>query len=108
MIRNISGQVIGTYCICNCQYTSADNGICNYHRLSGLTVLLISIFLGGCGIDRCLLARGHGCQICLGILKGFTCGGVGIWYIIEDHIVWIATYRLTDGNGQGISDFSCH
>lgn len=99
--KNIDGTVIGSECDCDTEYISIDNDMCNYHQLSGLVALLLSIFLGGCGIDRCFLSRGNGCCICLGILKGITLGGFGIWYIID--IVLIATANLNDGNGYPLS-----
>lgn len=46
--------------------------------------VLISMFLGFCGCDRCFMG-----QPCLGFLKVITGGGVGIWFLI-DLIVVIA------------------
>jgi TM2 domain-containing membrane protein YozV len=58
-----------------------------------LVALLLSIFLGAFGVDRFYL--GH---IGLGILKLITCGGIGIWSIID--IILIATNKLRDKNGN--------
>lgn len=58
-----------------------------------LVALLLSIFLGSLGVDRFYMG-----SIGLGICKLLTCGGVGIWYIID--IILIATNKAKDGNGN--------
>ncbi|CAM3250008.1 membrane protein [Williamsia sp. D3] len=57
-----------------------------------LTALLISVFVGGLGIDRFYLGYTG-----LGIAKLLTCGGLGIWTLID--IVLIAMRKLPDSNG---------
>ena len=57
-----------------------------------LVALLLSIFLGGLGVDRFYLG-----SIGLGILKLITCGGVGVWALID--IILIAMEKMKDGNG---------
>ena len=42
------------------------------------TLLLVSLFIGGLGIDRFMLG-----QTGLGVAKLLTCGGMGVWTIID-------------------------
>jgi TM2 domain-containing membrane protein YozV len=62
-------------------------------RKNWLVALLLSIFLGELGIDRFYLG-----YIGLGILKLITCGGLGIWWLID--LILIAAGKLRDANGN--------
>jgi len=62
-------------------------------RRDWLVTLLLAIFVGKLGVDR--FYTGH---IGLGLLKLFTCGGFGIWWMIDIILVAVGSYRDADGN----------
>ncbi|MGU3293672.1 NINE protein [Williamsia sp. M5A3_1d] len=57
-----------------------------------LTTVLISFFLGSLGIDRFWLGYTG-----LGILKLITCGGLGVWSLID--FILIILRKVPDSNG---------
>jgi TM2 domain-containing membrane protein YozV len=63
------------------------------NRRSFIVALLLSIFVGGLGVDRFYLG-----YIGLGIVKLLTAGGCGVWSIID--IILIATGKLKDADGN--------
>ena len=57
-----------------------------------ITAVCLSLGLGYLGADRFYLN-----SIWLGLLKLFTCGGVGFWYIADVVILLIGKMRDADG-----------
>jgi TM2 domain-containing membrane protein YozV len=61
-----------------------------------MVALLLSIFLGSLGVDRFYLG-----YMGLGVAKLLTCGGCGVWQIID--LIMIAMDKLPDANGQPLA-----
>jgi len=58
-----------------------------------IAALLISVLVGGLGVDRFYLG-----YIGLGIVKLLTLGGLGIWAVID--MILIAMNRIPDAEGR--------
>lgn len=63
-----------------------------FSEKSWLVAILLAALVGSLGVDRMYV--GH---VGLGILKLVTCGGLGIWQIID--IILFATGKVTDSKG---------
>lgn len=57
-----------------------------------ITALLLSLFLGHLGLDRFYLG-----YTTLGILKLLTCGGFGIWILVDTILIAFDNLPAYDG-----------
>ena len=62
-----------------------------------LTALLLAIFLGGLGVHRFYVGK-----VGTGILQVCTCGGLGVWALVD--IVMIITGKFLDKQGNPLVD----
>ncbi|GAB2722951.1 TM2 domain-containing protein [Arthrobacter bambusae] len=68
---------------------------------SFLTTWLLSLLLGGLGIDRFYLGK-----VGTGILKLVTFGGIGIWALID--LILVLTNKQTDKQGNKLAGYEQH
>ncbi|KAF2518650.1 TM2 domain-containing protein [Flavobacterium salilacus subsp. salilacus] len=61
------------------------------------TILIVSILAGGLGIDRFMIGDAG-----LGVAKLLTCGGLGIWAIVDLFLIMDAT---RDKNMEKVQQF---
>ena len=66
-------------------------------KKSKTTALILSVLLGGLGVDRFYLGYTG-----MGVLKLLTAGCFGVLYILD--IINIATGKLQPANGEGYED----
>ena len=62
---------------------------CDHDAKDPTTILIISLFLGGLGIDRFVLG-----QTVLGLIKLFTLAGCGLWWFIDLFLIMGATKNI--------------
>ncbi|KAG5669635.1 hypothetical protein PVAND_017519 [Polypedilum vanderplanki] len=97
---NSASQIIKTNCtvkpniLCLGNRTFQKNVRCNWSRGSKyFTALVLSITLGGFGVDRFYL--GHWQE---GIGKLFSFGGLGVWVIVDAILISIGYLGTSDGS----------
>tara|TARA_B100000575_G_C22986746_1_gene569154 strand:- start:111 stop:470 length:360 start_codon:yes stop_codon:yes gene_type:complete len=59
---------------------------CEQEAKDSTTIFVISLFLGGLGVDRFLLG-----QTIIGLVKLITLGGCGLWWFIDLFLIMGAT-----------------
>lgn len=99
-----NGQCLSNECVCSRGWLIVDRSGCTYEQKSKLTAFLLSFFVGIFGVDWFYLSVGSWVYILLGVLKLLTCGGLGIWWIVD----WIRLLvnAFLDGNGVPLLDWS--
>ena len=60
-----------------------------------MVTLILSILVGGLGIDRFYTG-----SILLGVLKLVTLGGLGLWWLID--LIMLVTGNYKDGDGNPV------
>lgn len=60
---------------------------------SKTTAIILSVLVGSLGVDRFYLGYTG-----LGILKLLTCGGFGIWYLIDLIKICTGSLKAADGS----------
>lgn len=63
--------------------------------VNGNHVLLASLLGGSYGVDRFMLG-----QTGLGVAKLLTCGGLGLWQLLD--VIWLVTGNLRDAKGNSL------
>merc|ERR1711971_437310 len=86
-------------CKCDKGYTTYEGPTCTYSKMSKVTAMCLSIFLGLFGADWFYLSRGDLWYILAGICKAITGGGAAIWWIVD--MFRLGFDSFPDGNGVG-------
>jgi len=67
----------------------------NIPKVSKVTLALVNgLGLGCCGIDRCIMG-----QTVLGVIKGITLGGLGVWFVVDSVIITVNCLMSWDSIG---------
>lgn len=68
---------------------------------SWLITLILAIFFGFAGVDRFYTGK-----IATGLLKFFTTGGLGLWWLVD--IILLATHAYRDKEGRALAGYRQH
>ena len=85
-------------CVCRKPYIDQGEYKCSYAAKSKLVAFLLSMFLGGLGVDWFYLSAGNGGYIVGGVFKLITGGGLGLWWLVD----WIRILAGTFNDGEGM------
>ncbi len=92
------GVCTDNICVCDKGYITWKNSEpCSYEQFSQQTTFLLSLFLGGLGVDWFVLAKGNAGYIVAGVFKLLTMGGFGIWWLVD--VIRLGVNKFNDGNG---------
>ena len=93
-----NGACVEKACVCTAGFVTRDErSPCSYEQYSQLGAFLISLFVGGLGIDWFVLAKGSTGYIVAGVFKLLTGGGLGIWWLVD--VIRLGANTFKDGNG---------
>lgn len=53
-------------------------------KVDKLLLVLLCCLFGACGFDRCFMGN-----LCCGVIKGLTCGGFGVWALVDQAVVLV-------------------
>lgn len=83
------------------QYSPPPGPLSDTGDKSFVVAWLLSLFLGAFGVDRFYLGK-----VGTGLLKLFTCGGAGLWWLID--LVMVLVDGTRDARGLRLAGYQQH